>query len=149
MLGGRRYPSILDPFEVIITKNMIEGMVLKNILKLIIEEGYKGKATNFYTYCKKLLEEKDMDYRTRTNIAGKPVNRTKLNLHYVHRKDVLTSLWTNQKLSNEHKEYIFDKYPLLSELQSCIKEFKKVFHNKCLDDLIGYLEKYQASSIKK
>lgn len=140
---------ILDPFEAIITQNIIEGMLLKDILKIITEQGYEGKTTNFYTYCKKLMEDKDIDYRTRTNIAGKPINRTKLNLHYIHKKEVLTYLWSDQKLSVQDKGYIFDKYPFLKELYECIKEFKKVFQNKCLNDLRNYLDKYQTSSIKK
>ena len=35
----------------------------------------------------------------------------------------------NTELSDNHKEYIYEKYPNIWELQCCIKEFRNIFKN--------------------
>lgn len=120
---------------------------MKDILYIITKQGYEGKVSNFYDYCKKLMEENDIEYHTSKNTVGAPINRTKLQAHFVNRKDIFDFLWMNNKLANDDKEIIFKKYPILYHIHTFIREFREIFIKKSLSYLYLFIEKYQKSVI--
>ena len=52
------------------------------------------------------------------------------------------------ELTDDHKKYIFDKYPNIWELHCCIKEFRNIFKKRNVPLLYLFIEKYSNSSIK-
>ena len=121
--------------------------MLKDIFSIIASHGYEGKTSNFYDYCRKLIEENDIEYHTSRNAVGAPINRTKLHAHFVNRKDIFDFLWLNSELANHDKEIIFEKYPVLHHMHTCIREFREIFVRKSLAYLYLFIEKYQKSVI--
>ena len=57
-------------------------------------------------------------------------------------------MWMNKALTDDHKKYIFDKYPNIWELHCCIKEFRNIFKKQNVPLLYLFIEKYSNSSIK-
>lgn len=57
-------------------------------------------------------------------------------------------MWMNTELTDDHKKYIYDKYPNIWELHCCIKEFRNIFKNRNVPLLYLFVEKYSNSSIK-
>ena len=47
-----------------------------------------------------------------------------------------------------NKEYIYEKYPNIWELQCCIKEFRNIFKNHNVSMLYLFVEKYSKSLLK-
>lgn len=121
-------------------------MILKDISSIISTQGYKGKPNNFYRYCGNLMKENDIEYHTSKNTVGAPINRTKLHVHYISRKDVFDFLWLGKELNPKDKEIVFKKYPLLHEIHICIREFREIFDNKSIPYLYLYIEKYIKSN---
>ena len=67
---------------------------------------------------------------------------------YITREGVFRHMWMNTELTDDHKKYIFDKYPNIWELHCCIKEFRNIFKKRNVPLLYLFIEKYSNSSIK-
>lgn len=143
--SGRKKSSKLDVFADVIVQKLSEGVILKDIFLHILNQGYKGKLTNFYDYCKRLMKDNNIEYHTGQNAVGAPINRKKLPIHYVNKKEIFDYLWLGKKLSTKDKEIIFNQYPMLHELNACIKEFREIFNTKNITYLYLFIEKYQNS----
>ena len=57
-------------------------------------------------------------------------------------------MWMNTELTDDHKKYIYEKYPNIWALQFCIREFRNIFKNHNVPLLYLFVEKYSNSSIK-
>lgn len=147
-ITGRKRDSKLDAYANTIIQKLSEGMILKDIFSFISNQGYKGKLTNFYSYSKRIIEENDLEYHTSKNTLGAPINRTKLRVRYANRKEILDFLWLGKEIAAKDKEIIFKTYPILYEIQACIKEFREIFNKKNIAYLYLYIEKCQNSQIR-
>ena len=67
---------------------------------------------------------------------------------YITREGVFRYMWMNTELSDNHKEYIYEKYPNIWELQCCIREFRNIFKNHNVPMLYLFVEKYSKSLLK-
>ena len=67
---------------------------------------------------------------------------------YITREGVFRHMWMNTVLTDDHKKYIYDKYPTIWELHCCIKEFRNIFKKRNVPLLYLFVEKYSNSSIK-
>ncbi len=62
--------SELDMYKSIIIELLKQDISFKGILTHITELGYTGKRTALNEYCKKLINELQIPYFSRKNIAG-------------------------------------------------------------------------------
>ena len=53
------------------------------------------------------------------------------------------------ELTDSHHEYLWDKYPVLQEIEVCIRQFRELFGKKNLPMLYLFIDRYQDSSIKE
>ena len=67
---------------------------------------------------------------------------------YITREGIFKAMWLNINLSDFHKKYIYEQYPSLWELHSCIREFRKVFEEKSVPLLYLFIERYKRSALK-
>ena len=67
---------------------------------------------------------------------------------YITREGVFRYIWMNTEHSDNHKKYIYEKYPNIWELQCCIKEFRNIFKNHNVPMLYLFVEKYNKSLLK-
>lgn len=52
-------------------------------------------------------------------------------------------------MSEYHRQYIFNKYPLLCSIDKCIREFRVIFSKKNMPLLYLSIENYKNSDIKE
>lgn len=57
-------------------------------------------------------------------------------------------MWMNTELTDEHKKYIYEKYPHIRELYCCIKQFRNIFKTRKVPLLYLFVEKYRNSNLK-
>lgn len=145
---GKKSCSRLDQYADTIILYLSEGKILKDIYQVIVSQGYKGKLSYFYDYCKKLIKENEIEHYTGKNVIGVAKNKTKLNVQCFNKNEVFDYLWLNKTLEMADKERIFKKYPILHEIHACIKEFREIFKEKSIIYLHLFIEKYKNSTIK-
>ncbi len=68
---------------------------------------------------------------------------------YITRKGIFNYLWMNGDLTELHYGFLWEKYPVLQELEKCIREFRELFRKKNLPMLNLFIERYRNSSIKE
>ena len=60
-------------------------------------------------------------------------------------KSLLGSIYT--ELTDDHKKYIYDKYPTIWELHCCIKEFRNIFKKRNVPLLYLFVGKGQTTRL--
>ena len=132
-------------------------MQYKEIYARIKEDGYTGKHTQVKLYCHKLIEELGIKHISKRNSIGVYIKEDqKVNVHYVSGRDVFKYLWATHTERNDTKNpiineddvrYIFDKYPILSDIQNSIDDFRAIYASKDTKLMESYINKYKTSSI--
>ena len=51
-------------------------------------------------------------------------------------------------LNDAQRTWIFDKYPVVFDLYTCIHEFREIFREGRQSLMVGFIEKYRSSGIK-
>ena len=75
-------------------------------------------------------------------------NREELQKYdYLTRAALFKSLWINTEIFPHIKEFVFNKYPQLYELNICIKEFRQIFEERYMPSLFLFIERYKDSKI--
>lgn len=142
------HSSELDQYKPIILEQLSSKVAIKCIYELLVKLGHTGKTTNFYDYCKKLIEKKGIDHQTNSNIVGVKRNKAKPPDRYIERGKVLNYLWSNIKISTLDINFLLEKYPLLKEIQDCISDFREIYVHKRIILLEKFIDKYVKSKIK-
>jgi transcriptional regulator with XRE-family HTH domain len=152
MYGIRQ--SKLDPFYDFILQCLNSGWSKSKTVKAIYEKGYIGSKSNAFEHLVKLEEKENKSFevqpykRTMTEGLKYKIGSIGKNIDYITREGVFRHMWMNTELTEFHKEYISNKYPNISELHCCIREFRKIFKKKNVPFLYLFIEKYKKSKIK-
>jgi len=67
---------------------------------------------------------------------------------YITREGIFQHMWMNTELTKFHKAYIYEKYPELFRIHSCIREFRNIFENCNVPFLYLFITKYKNEEIK-
>ena len=120
----------------------------KHALEQITALGYNGKRTAFEVYCRKLIAELGISYMPRRNATGAAINPnpTKPSMHYVSKKDFLQYLWSGKEMGQADIDFIFDKYPQISEIGQCIQDFRNIYNEKSAALLYEFIDRYSIST---
>jgi hypothetical protein len=139
-----------DSYREEIIELLKQNLPLKQVKEQIDALGYQWKRTAFGAYCRNLVAELDIRYMPRRNSAGIPVShrRQKPVQHYVTKADFMKYLWSAKEISATDIAYIVETYPNVLEIQQCIMDFRKIYHEKSVALLEGFIEQYVASSSK-
>ena len=70
-------------------------------------------------------------------------------MDYITRKGIFNHLWMDIKLTEEHRQYLWEKNNVLAELDCCIREFRDIFIKKSMPYLYLFIDRYQNSEIKE
>jgi predicted transcriptional regulator len=149
-LCRKEFRSCLNTYHDYIVKSLQSGMSRKDVFLSIIAKGADCKESAAYDYMNKVIGHYGIDISIGKSISADSMQRRKKlqTFDYLTRSDIFRSLWMNIDLSHEHKEYLFNKYPQLYELNICVKEFRKIFSERHMPSLYLFIEKYKGSSIK-
>jgi len=158
-----RFPSIkhhrvnYEHYREDIINYLQQNMQYKEIYARIKDDGYTGKHTQVKLYCHKLILELGIKHISKRNSVGVPIKeKQEINVHYVSSRDVFKYLWATQIERNDTQnliinendvKYIFDKYPILSELQQSIDDFRAIYAAKDAKLMDSYIDKYKTSLI--
>ena len=123
-------------------------------VKAIYEKGYSGSKSNTFDYLCKIEQKENKCFepqpyvRTMTECLKYKIGSKGKDKDYITREGVFRNMWMNTELSDNHKKYIYEKYPNIWELQCCIKEFRNIFKNHNVPMLYLLVEKYSKSLLK-
>lgn len=152
MYGIRQ--SKLDPFYDFIIQCLNSGWSKSKTVKAIYEKGYSGSTSNAFDYLCKIEQKESKCFesqpyvRTMTECLKYKTGSKGKEIDYITREGVFRHMWMNTELTDEHKKYIYDKYPNTRELHCCIKEFRNIFKKRNVPLLYLFVEKYSKSTLK-
>ena len=146
----KEFRSSLNIYHDYIVKSLQTGMSRKDVHLSIIEKGFNCKQSTAYDYMNKIVRHYGIDISIGKSISADAIQKGKnlQNYDYLTRSALFKSLWMNIELLPTHKQYLFNKYPQLYELNICIKEFRQIFCGKHMPSLYLFIEKYKNSGIK-
>ena len=128
-----------------ITDCVNKGMFPSEIHRKLMETfHYQGSFHTFYNHLKRNAKRHGWTLNTRYDPKGHTVHAPKM----ISRSGILNHLWNNSKLSPEHKAFIFEQNRILFVLDRCIREFRDIFQQQCVNRLHCFIDKYSQCSIK-
>lgn len=148
------HQSKLDPFHDFIIDCLKEGWSKSKTVKAIYEKGYSGSKSNVFDYLCKIEQKENKCFepqpyvRTMTECLKYKTGSKGKDKDYITREGVFRYMWMNTELSDNHKEYIYEKYSNIGELQCYIREFRNIFKNHNVPMLYLFVEKYSKSLLK-
>jgi predicted transcriptional regulator len=148
-LCQKKIQSIMHTYHDYIVKSLQAGMSRSDVYNSVIAKGYTGKRTAAYDYMNKIIEYYDIDISVYKSSSAEAIQKRKgmQKYDYVTRAELFKALWFNADIPANHKNYIFNKYPQLFELNICIKEFRQIFNERQMPLLFLFIEKYKTSNI--
>lgn len=148
------HQSKLDIFHDFIIKCLNSGWSKSKTVKAIYEKGYDGSKSNAFDYLVKIEEREGKMFepqpyiRTRTEALKYKAGSKGKQEDYITREGVFKHMWMNMDLAEFHRAYIYDEFPDLWEIHSCIKEFRNIFQKRMVALLYLFIDKYKNSKIK-
>ncbi|GHU72041.1 hypothetical protein FACS1894184_19540 [Clostridia bacterium] len=143
-------PKALDAYRNEIEILLRNNTKFKDALSEITKLGFTGKRTAFEEYCRKMIQQLGLQYTPRKNNEGVPIqqNRIAKTPHCVTRAELLKNLWMGGQLDQNDLEYIYKKYPAVSNISDCIRDFREIFREKSEELLDKFISQYTICSFK-
>jgi len=144
-----KFWSRLDRYHDYIVKSLESGMSRTDVYNNCVLQGFQGKRTAAYDYMNKLIRNYDIDVSVYKSTSTDVVQRQKSlqGFDYVTRSGVMRCLWMNEDIQPAHREFLFKTYPDLVELDTSIREFRRIFHEKRMPLLYLFINRYKQSRI--
>lgn len=146
--------SKLDSYYEFIIQCLNSGWSKSKTVKAIYEKGYSGSNSNAFEYLCKIEQRERKCFspqpyvRTMTESLKYKTGSKGKEKDYITREGIFRYMWMNIELTDDHKNYIYDKYPNIRELHSCIREFRDIFEKRNVPLLYLFVEKYSKSTLK-
>lgn len=138
--------KIHNPYENRITNLIDDGCIEKQIIDILITEGYKLSRSNARHMIRKIVKDNDLNINkySPTNNSIKTDNGASDNKYiYIRRNYIFNYLWMDVQLSEIEKNHLTLNYPKILKLKKCIIEFRELFKKKSLVLLYIFIEKYR------
>lgn len=133
-----------------IIKCITSGMTQSSIAKALAQNGYQGSETNARLFVCSIAKKNGLELskygrhkRQETSNDGK-----KQKVDFITRKGIFNYLWMNGELTKSHHDFLWNKYPVLQNLENIVREFRGIYEKGNMPFLYLFIEKYKASSIK-
>lgn len=142
--------SVMHKYHDYVVKSLQSGMSRKDVYLSVVSKGYQGKQTAAYDYMNKIVDYYGIDISIGKSTSTDAIQKMKSlqKYDYFTRAELFKLLWMNVEITPSHKEYVFNKYPQLYELNIFIKEFRLIFNGKLMPQLYLFIEKYKNSELK-
>ena len=109
------------------------GYIEKQIVDILLSEGYKLSKSNARHMIRKVVKENNLKINKYS-----PVSESV----YLKRSYIFDYLWMDSELSEIEKNHIYANYPKVFSLKKCIMEFRELFKKKNLALFYIFVEKY-------
>lgn len=146
--------GILDEYKDFIIKCLSGGMTQSETSRQLKIKGYAGTDSNARDYMLRMIRAHHINVNKycsseNTKVMKKTSGSTGTKFDYITRKGIFQYLWMDGQLTEYHRQYLFDKYPLLYVIDKCIREFRAIFDKKSMPLLYLFIEKYKNVKIKE
>lgn len=145
--------SILEGLKDFIIKAVQEGQTQADIVRELGCMGYTGSASNARQYISSVVRQYGLEIAKYISLSPKENENTanveKPKVDYITRKSVFNYLWMNCGLTSWHHTRLWGKYPVLEEVELCIRQFREIFNRKNMPLLYIFIERYKQSPIKE
>jgi Transposase and inactivated derivatives len=138
-ISGRKNSSRgskLDSYKDTILQLLSEGKQYKEVLGIIKSKGYTGGYSILCEYCNRL-----------EGAESKNSGKIKINRVFINRRDVFKYFWSDKEIDENYLKTLYDKYPELTFINECVKDFRNVYEQKSLELLHIFTERYKRCSI--
>lgn len=109
----------------------------RDIFAAIKEAGYSGGVGIFNKYCGVIRKKNSKD----STELGRVVKR------FISKNDIIKYIWSGKEIDENDRVKIYNKYPELSVLEECVKDFRNVFTQKTVGAIHTYIKKYSDCSV--
>lgn len=143
--------SSLDIHMDFILDSIKEGLTASSIAKRLIATGCQQTSSNIRNYVARLAEEHGFEiakYRCTSSKYEKKGNEMPKTEH-VTRKEIFNHLWMKVSIVPKHREYLWNQYSNLPELDKCIREFRDIFVEQSIPRLHLFIDRYVKSGLKE
>lgn len=140
----------LDKYKSFIIECLQSGNTQMETVRKVSEQGCSCSTSNIRQYIYNVIKQYQIDVKkyvsSSSDIKFKKSNKK---IEHITRKGIFQYLWMNGELTKEHHECLWNKYEVLTELESCILEFREIFELKKMPLLYLFIDRYKNSSIKE
>jgi predicted XRE-type DNA-binding protein len=143
---------MLDKYLAEIINGINAGHTGKVIYQELKSDGKDpGGISNFYVYLNHIAKSLGL---TLEKFSHQPVPLSdntvpEKDFDYLKRTGVFQYLWNESELTEKHRKYLFEKYPVVPELRKRVLEFREIFIRKKPYLLYLFIDNCLASSIPK
>ena len=142
---ARAFTQLL-PYESEAISLLKEGHIRKDVHAYIVQQGFPGKITQFYEFCRRLEEEGQIPCtKNQLPLNDLLVSNGKKKYHYVTRRQIINYIWRDVEIEKKDLAIIMDTYPMIQTLQTCISHFREMFEEKTLGALAFFINTYEKS----
>ena len=144
-----KFRSGMDMFHDYIVKSLQAGMCRTDVYNCCVMRGYQGKRNAAYDYMNKLIRHYNIEASVYKSASEETVRKRKAlqGYDYITRARLFRFIWMKEDLSPDHKDYLFKTYPLLYELDRCVREFRRIFNENRMPLLYMFIYRYRQSGI--
>lgn len=121
------------------------GYIEKQIVDILLSEGYKLSKSNARHMIRKVVKENNLKINKYSPVSEsvKTKNGARDEKYiYLKRSYIFDYLWMDSELSEIEKNRIYANYPKVFSLKKCIMEFRELFKKKNLALFYIFVEKY-------
>ena len=143
--------SILEQHINFVIKSIEAGLTASSIVRELPKLGYTGTDSYARQFITATARKYGLNISKYSNITpGHDGNgRKKAVAKVITRKGIFNHLWMGISLTEEHHRYILEKYPILCEVESCIRHFREIFRKRNIPMLYLFIEHYKNSGIRE
>ncbi len=117
---------MLNRYDDLIIEMIKNGYTQSNISRKIKDIGYSCTDGNVRQYICKIAKRYALDIVKYNNCISSDGYRLNEEADYVTRKGIFNHIWMNIKLTIKHHDYLLEKYPVLCEVELCVRQFKRI-----------------------
>ena len=143
---------LLDKYLAEISTGIKEGKTATVIYNELKANGKApGSRSNFHDYLDKIARTLGLTLeKFRHQPVPLPDNTIpERDFDYLKRTDIFQYLWDSRALKEDHRQFLFEGYPIVAELQKRILEFRQIFIYKNPFLLYLFIDNCRASSISR
>ncbi|MBZ0312631.1 transposase [Clostridium butyricum] len=134
-----------NPYENRVISLIKIGYIEKQIVDILLSEGYKLSKSNARHMIRKVVKENNLKINKYSPVSEsvKTKNGARDEKYiYLKRSYIFDYLWMDSELSEIEKNHIYANYPKVFSLKKCIMEFRELFKKKNLALFYIFVEKY-------
>lgn len=146
--------GMLEPYKDFIIKCLTAGMTQSETSRQLSGKGYVGTDSNARDYIRRVIRENNIPVNKYCSSSNTKALENKsgsigTKYDYITRQGLFQYLWMKGNINEYHCRYIFSKYPVLIEIDKCIREFKDCLNKKSIPRLYIFIERYKNSEIRE